>query len=101
MPRPFRFGAGLSCPGPADEWRATGRRGHRHEAAGPPWGSPGERVAHLRCTVEELEPLRRTPVGRPYREAFAPVVAGLRAGDRPDSGIPRRGAPPVMGSPHV
>ncbi|MFI5793842.1 hypothetical protein [Streptomyces sp. NPDC051677] len=78
MPRPFRFGAGLSCPGPADEWRATCRRGHRHEAAGLPWGSPGERVDHLQCTAEELERLRRTLLGRPHREAFAPVVAERR-----------------------
>ncbi|QNP74011.1 TIGR03621 family F420-dependent LLM class oxidoreductase [Streptomyces roseirectus] len=25
-----------------------------HEEAGLPWGTPGERVTHLRCTVEEL-----------------------------------------------
>ncbi|MFG2133425.1 LLM class F420-dependent oxidoreductase [Streptomyces sp. NPDC048751] len=147
MPRPFRFGASLLDPAPAEEWRAKCRRveelgydvllvpdhlgmpapfpalvaaaeaterprlgtfvlnagfwnpallarevtttdaltGGRlelglgtgyvraeHETAGLPWGSPGERVAHLRRTVEELERLLG-PEGR------VPLLIGANA----------------------
>jgi probable F420-dependent oxidoreductase len=35
----------------------TGYVQAEHDAAGLPWGSPGERVNHLRCTVKELDRL--------------------------------------------
>jgi probable F420-dependent oxidoreductase len=150
MSRPFRFGASLIDPAPAEEWRAKCRRveelgydvllvpdhlgmpapfpslvaaaeaterprlgtfvlnaafwnpallarevattdaltGGRlelglgtgyvraeHETAGLPWGSPGERVDHLRRTVEELERLLGS------QELRVPVLIGAN-GDR-------------------
>jgi hypothetical protein len=79
MPRLFRSAPTPDHPRARRRLACHIRRSHRHEAAGLPWGcSLGERVDHLRCTVEELELLRRTPEGRPRRGAFAPVVAGPR-----------------------
>lgn len=43
----------------------TGYVQAEHETAGLPWGSPGERVDHLRRTVEELERLL-DPEGLPH-----------------------------------
>lgn len=61
----------------------TGYVRAEHETAGLPWGSPGERVHHLRRTVEEVERLlaaqehRPQPVQRPR----VPLLIGAN-GDR-------------------
>lgn len=61
----------------------TGYVRAEHETAGLPWGSPGERVSHLRRTVEELDRLlgsedhRPRPVQRPR----VPLLIGA-GGDR-------------------
>ena len=61
----------------------TGYVQAEHDTAGLPWGSPGERVDHLRRTVEELERLlgseeyQPQPVQRPR----VPVLIGA-TGDR-------------------
>ncbi|CAM5246505.1 LLM class F420-dependent oxidoreductase [Streptomyces aurantiogriseus] len=158
MPRPFRFGASLIEPAPAEEWRAKCRRveelgydvllvpdhlgmpapfpalvaaaeaterprlgtfvlnagfwnpallarevattdaltGGRlelglgtgyvraeHETAGLPWGSPGERVAHLRRTIEELDRLLGSQEHRPgpVQQPRVPLLIGAN-GDR-------------------
>jgi probable F420-dependent oxidoreductase len=158
MPRPFRFGASLIEPAPAEEWRAKCRRveelgydmllvpdhlgmpapfpalvaaaeaterprlgtfvlnagfwnpallarevattdaltGGRlelglgtgyvraeHETAGLPWGSPGERVEHLRRTVEELDRLlgSQEHKPRPVQHPRVPLLIGAN-GDR-------------------
>jgi hypothetical protein len=79
MPHLFRFGADTGSPPRPPTTGVPHSPGPSTRGTGLPWGcSPGERVDHLRRTVEELELLRRTPEGRPHREAFAPVVAGPR-----------------------
>lgn len=55
-----------------------------HETAGLPWGSPGERVDHLRRTVEELERLLGSERLSPAR----PRTTGGTPGPRP-AGTPR------------
>ncbi|MEU3029720.1 LLM class F420-dependent oxidoreductase [Streptomyces incarnatus] len=60
----------------------TGYVREEHEAAGLPFGSPGERVDHLRRTVEELERLLGSAEYRPRPEqARVPLLIGGN-GDR-------------------
>ncbi|MEV2211884.1 LLM class F420-dependent oxidoreductase [Streptomyces sp. NPDC050997] len=158
MPRPFRFGASMIVPAPAEEWRAkclraeelgcdvilvpdhlgmvapfpalvaaaeaterprlgtfvlnagfwnpallarevattdaltggrlelglgTGYVAAEHDTAGLPYGSPGERVDHLRRTVEEMERLLGSPdhLPRPVQRPRVPLMVGGN-GDR-------------------
>ncbi|MEV5979429.1 TIGR03621 family F420-dependent LLM class oxidoreductase [Streptomyces sp. NPDC052114] len=61
----------------------TGYVRAEHDRAGLPWGSPGDRVAHLRRTVEELDRLlgseEHTP--RPVQRPRPPLLIG-GTGDR-------------------
>ncbi|WP_200300792.1 LLM class F420-dependent oxidoreductase [Streptomyces adelaidensis] len=61
----------------------TGYVEAEHEKAGLPWGSPGERVDHLLCTVEELD--RRLGSDehepRPVQRPRVPLLIGAN-GDR-------------------
>ncbi|MGW0711156.1 LLM class F420-dependent oxidoreductase [Streptomyces sp. NPDC002643] len=73
----------------------TGYVEAEHEKAGLPWGSPGERVDHLRRTVEELDRLLGsdelphsrlrssggTPMPRPVQSSGVPLLIGGN-GDR-------------------
>ncbi|MFH8282831.1 LLM class F420-dependent oxidoreductase [Streptomyces antibioticus] len=61
----------------------TGYVRDEHEAAGLPWGSPGERVDRLRHTVEELDRLLGSDGfrPRPVQEPRVPVLIGAN-GDR-------------------
>jgi probable F420-dependent oxidoreductase len=61
----------------------TGYVKAEHEAAGLPFGTPGERVAHLRRTVEELERLLGTEdfAPRPVQTPRPPLLIGGN-GDR-------------------
>lgn len=88
----------------------TGYVRAEHDAAGLPFGSPGERVDHLRRTVEELERLladeeyQPRPVQRPGTPPSPPSRARVRCGAaRRDSWPPSRprsstGAWPGTGS---
>ncbi|MGW3939702.1 LLM class F420-dependent oxidoreductase [Streptomyces phaeochromogenes] len=60
----------------------TGYVQAEHETAGLPWGSPGERVDHLRRTVEELERLlgSEEPQPQPVQKRV-PLLIGAN-GDR-------------------
>ena len=60
----------------------TGYVQAEHETAGLPWGSPGERVDHLRRTVEELERLLGSegPQPQPVQQRV-PLLIGAN-GDR-------------------
>jgi len=49
-----------------------------HETAGLPWGSPGERVDHLRRTVEELERLLGSEGHSPDRPGTSAGTPGPR-----------------------
>ncbi|MFI9172545.1 LLM class F420-dependent oxidoreductase [Streptomyces lincolnensis] len=158
MPRPFRFGASMIVPAPAEEWRAKCRRAEElgydvilvpdhlgmvapfpalvaaaeatvrprlgtfvlnagfwnpallarevattdaltggrlelglgtgyvraeHDSAGLPYGSPGERVDHLRHTIEELDRLLGSQEHhpRPVQRPRVPLMVGGN-GDR-------------------
>jgi probable F420-dependent oxidoreductase len=156
MSRPFRFGASMIVPAPAEEWRAKCRRAEElgydvilvpdhlgmvapfpalvaaaeaterprlgtfvlnagfwnpallarevattdaltggrlelglgtgyvqaeHDTAGLPYGSPGERVDHLRRTIEELGRLLAAPEHRPRPVREVPLMVGGN-GDR-------------------
>jgi probable F420-dependent oxidoreductase len=156
MSRPFRFGASMIVPAPAEEWRAKCRRAEdlgydviqvpdhlgmvapfpalvaaaeattrprlgtfvlnagfwnpallarevattdaltggrlelglgtgyvqaEHDTAGLPYGSPGERVDHLRRTIEELGRLLSSPEHQPRPVQKVPVMVGGN-GDR-------------------
>ncbi|MBG0856997.1 LLM class F420-dependent oxidoreductase [Streptomyces spinoverrucosus] len=61
----------------------TGYVQAEHETAGLPWGSPGERVDHLRRTVEELERLlgSQEHQPRPVQRPRVPLLIGA-GGDR-------------------
>ncbi|MFC8664276.1 LLM class F420-dependent oxidoreductase [Streptomyces sp. NPDC057199] len=60
----------------------TGYVHAEHETAGLPWGSPGERVDHLRRTVEELERLRDSEGHQPQPvQKRVPLLIGGN-GDR-------------------
>jgi probable F420-dependent oxidoreductase len=61
----------------------TGYVQQEHEQAGLPWGSPGERVDHLRRTVEELDRLLNSPEHRPQavQRPRIPLLIGAN-GDR-------------------
>jgi probable F420-dependent oxidoreductase len=61
----------------------TGYVRAEHERAGLPWGSPGERVDHVRHTVEELKRLLGSPEHepRPVQEPGVPLLIGAN-GDR-------------------
>ncbi|MFR9792471.1 LLM class F420-dependent oxidoreductase [Streptomyces sp. MB22_4] len=60
----------------------TGYVQEEHEAAGLPFGSPGERVDHLRRTVEELDRLLGSPEYQPRPEQTrVPLLIGGN-GDR-------------------
>ncbi|MGW0084708.1 LLM class F420-dependent oxidoreductase [Streptomyces sp. NPDC003393] len=61
----------------------TGYVRAEHERAGLPWGSPGERVDHVRHTVEELKRLLGSPEQepRPVQEPGIPLLIGAN-GDR-------------------
>jgi probable F420-dependent oxidoreductase len=60
----------------------TGYARAEHDTAGLPFGSPRERVDHLRRTVEELEKLLGSPDHRPRpRQARVPLLIGGN-GDR-------------------
>ncbi|MBC2864342.1 LLM class F420-dependent oxidoreductase [Streptomyces mexicanus] len=61
----------------------TGYVQQEHEQAGLPWGSPGERVDHLRRTVEELDRLLGSPEHRPQavQRPRVPLLIGAN-GDR-------------------
>lgn len=61
----------------------TGYVRAEHETAGLPWGSPGERVDHLRRTVEELKRLLGSAEHqpRPVQEPGIPLLVGAN-GDR-------------------
>ncbi|MER6983055.1 LLM class F420-dependent oxidoreductase [Streptomyces carpinensis] len=61
----------------------TGYVRAEHETAGLPWGSPGERVDHLRRTVEELKRLLASPEHRPrpVQQPGIPLLVGAN-GDR-------------------
>ncbi|MFC8515308.1 LLM class F420-dependent oxidoreductase [Streptomyces sp. NPDC057257] len=56
----------------------TGYVGSEHEAAGLPFGSPRERVDHLRRTVEELDRLLGSPdhQPRPVQKPRVPLLIG-------------------------
>jgi probable F420-dependent oxidoreductase len=60
----------------------TGYVQAEHETAGLPWGSPGERVDHLRRTVEELERLLESDSHqpRPVQQRVPLLIGGN--GDR-------------------
>lgn len=60
----------------------TGYVRAEHETAGLPWGSPGERVDHLRRTVEELERLLESESHQPQPvQQRVPLLIGGN-GDR-------------------
>ncbi|WP_327394808.1 LLM class F420-dependent oxidoreductase [Streptomyces phaeochromogenes] len=60
----------------------TGYVQAEHETAGLPWGSPGERVDHLRRTVEELERLLGSEEQQPQPvQKRVPLLIGAN-GDR-------------------
>lgn len=61
----------------------TGYVRAEHETAGLPWGSPGERVEHLRRTVEELDRLlgSQEHQPRPVQHPRVPLLIGAN-GDR-------------------
>lgn len=60
----------------------TGYVQAEHETAGLPWGSPGERVDHLRRTVEELERLLGSEDQQPQPvQKRVPLLIGAN-GDR-------------------
>lgn len=61
----------------------TGYVRAEHETAGLPFGSPGERVDHLRRTAEELERLLGSPdfQPRPVQQPRVPLLIGAN-GDR-------------------
>ncbi|MYR59881.1 TIGR03621 family F420-dependent LLM class oxidoreductase, partial [Streptomyces sp. SID625] len=61
----------------------TGYVREEHERAGLPWGTPGERVTHLRRTVEELDRLLGSPDHRPRaaQQPRVPLLIGAN-GDR-------------------
>ena len=60
----------------------TGYVRAEHETAGLPWGSPGERVDHLRRTVEELERLLESDSHQPQPvQQRVPLLIGGN-GDR-------------------
>jgi probable F420-dependent oxidoreductase len=61
----------------------TGYVRAEHETAGLPWGSPGERVNHLRRTVEELDRLLGSAEHqpRPVQRPRVPLLIGA-GGDR-------------------
>ncbi|MEU9877317.1 LLM class F420-dependent oxidoreductase [Streptomyces phaeochromogenes] len=61
----------------------TGYVQAEHETAGLPWGSPGERVDHLRRTVEELERLLDSEdhQPKPVQTPRVPLLIGAN-GDR-------------------
>ena len=60
----------------------TGYVQAEHETAGLPWGSPGERVDHLRRTVEELERLLDSEDHQPHPvQKREPLLIGAN-GDR-------------------
>ncbi|MFC4329783.1 LLM class F420-dependent oxidoreductase [Streptomyces andamanensis] len=61
----------------------TGYVREEHERAGLPWGTPGERVAHLRHTVEELDRLLGSPdhLPRAVQRPRVPLLIGAN-GDR-------------------
>ncbi|MFI9045763.1 LLM class F420-dependent oxidoreductase [Streptomyces sp. NPDC053427] len=56
----------------------TGYVRAEHDKAGLPWGSPGQRVAHLSRTIEELERLLGDPeqVPRPAQRPRPPLLIG-------------------------
>ncbi|GLX51037.1 LLM class F420-dependent oxidoreductase [Streptomyces hygroscopicus subsp. hygroscopicus] len=60
----------------------TGYVQEEHEAAGLPFGSPGERVDHLRRTVEELDRLLGSPEYRPRPEQTRVPLLIAGNGDR-------------------
>jgi probable F420-dependent oxidoreductase len=60
----------------------TGYVQAEHETAGLPWGSPGERVDHLRRTIEELERLLDSEDHQPHPvQKRVPLLIGAN-GDR-------------------
>ncbi|MFF3332596.1 LLM class F420-dependent oxidoreductase [Streptomyces sp. NPDC002888] len=61
----------------------TGYVRAEHETAGLPWGSPGERVDHLRHTIEELERLLASDQHQPQplQKPRVPLLIGAN-GDR-------------------
>jgi probable F420-dependent oxidoreductase len=61
----------------------TGYVQTEHETAGLPYGSPGERVDHLRRTIEDVRRLLGSPEHqpRPVREPGVPLMVGGN-GDR-------------------
>jgi probable F420-dependent oxidoreductase len=60
----------------------TGYVQAEHETAGLPWGSPGERVDHLRRTVEELERILESEGHQPQPvQQRVPLLIGAN-GDR-------------------
>ncbi|WP_031485956.1 LLM class F420-dependent oxidoreductase [Streptomyces bicolor] len=61
----------------------TGYVRAEHDTAGLPWGSPGERVDHLRRTVEELERLLASEEHQPQpvQKPHVPLLIGAN-GDR-------------------
>ncbi|GAA1887080.1 TIGR03621 family F420-dependent LLM class oxidoreductase [Streptomyces durmitorensis] len=61
----------------------TGYVGPEHDVAGLPWGTPGERVDHLRRTVEELDRLLGSDEHqpRPLQQPRPPLLVGGN-GDR-------------------
>ncbi|MEW2395529.1 LLM class F420-dependent oxidoreductase [Streptomyces sp. NPDC046862] len=61
----------------------TGYVETEHESAGLPWGSPGERVDHLRRTIEELDRLLGSDEfqPRPVQQPRVPLLVGAN-GDR-------------------
>lgn len=61
----------------------TGYVEAEHESAGLPWGSPGERVDHLRRTIEELNRLLGSDehLPRPVQRPRVPLLIGAN-GDR-------------------
>src|SRR5689334_3204339 len=56
----------------------TGYVEAEHETAGLPWGSPGERVDHLRHTVEELDRILGSDEfqPRPVQQPRVPLLIG-------------------------
>ncbi|MER5178477.1 LLM class F420-dependent oxidoreductase [Streptomyces sp. NPDC002896] len=61
----------------------TGYVQAEHDTAGLPYGSPGERVAHLRHTIEELDRLLVSPEHQPQpvQKPRVPILIGAN-GDR-------------------
>ncbi|MFD0345389.1 LLM class flavin-dependent oxidoreductase [Kitasatospora aburaviensis] len=69
----------------------TGYMKAEHDAAGLPFGTPGERVAHLQRTIEELDKLYGSGDFAPPPLRASPAAPGRRQrGPRPEADRPAR-----------